>query len=91
MNTERYTIQSCCGRTSIILKTDRPLDSNILNSLLSLGFKEVKHFTNAGILYIENENFILTGPIGSNRLQIKCKKENCDEKILDIENKMKDI
>lgn len=91
MKTERHTIQACCGRTAVILKTDRPLQPNIISYFVSLGFNESKHFSDAGIIYLDNEDFILTGPIGSDRLQVKCKKINCYDKIEDLENKLKDI
>lgn len=89
MNIEKYTTQSCCGKKSTIYQLDKPITIDFLNSLKKLGFKELTHFTEAGILYLDNSEFILTGPIGSNRLQIKCKKSNCN---LDfIESKIKNI
>lgn len=91
MNIEKFSIQACCGKTSIIYKIDRPIDSNLLNSLVEFGFTELSHFTAAGILYVDNLDFIITGPIGSNRLQIKCKRANCEQKLGDIEVKLKQI
>lgn len=86
MKAQRFTIQACCGRTSIIFKTDTPITSNTLKSLIKLGFIETEHFTKAGILYVDNMDFIITGPLGSDRLQVKCKKSDCNEKINDFEN-----
>ena len=91
MKTERHTIQACCGRTAVILKTDRPLESKIITFLVASGFNESKHFSDAGIIYLDNEDFILTGPIGSDRLQVKCKKLNCYDKLEELENKLKEI
>ena len=68
MKAEKFTIQACCGRTSIIFKTDTPITIKTLNSLVRLGFAESEHFTKAGILYADNPDFIVTGPIGSDRL-----------------------
>lgn len=39
----------------------------------------MKHMTNAGILYVENDDYILSGPIGSDKLQLKCKRGICEE------------
>lgn len=85
MKAEKFTIQACCGRTSIIFKTDTPITAKTLNSLVRLGFVESEHFTKAGILYADNPDFIVTGPIGSDRLQVKCKKSECNQKINDFE------
>jgi hypothetical protein len=85
MKIERFIIQACCGRKSLIFKTDQPLSIDILNKFVELGFKEAKHFTKAGILWVDNINFIITGPIGSNKLQVKCKKKECDSDINDLE------
>ena len=91
MKTDRHIIQACCGRTAVILKTDRPLDNNLITFLVNFGFNEAKHFSNAGIIYLDNEDFILTGPIGSDRLQVKFKKTNDYEKLEELENKLKEI
>ena len=85
MKIEKFTVQACCGKKSTIYKIDRPIDTNLLAALVALGFTELSHFTAAGILYADNMDFIVTGPIGSNRLQVKCKKADCDQKLNDIE------
>lgn len=82
----RFTIQACCGRTSLILKTDQPLTKEILASLVSMGFKEAVHFTKAGILWVDNMDLIVTGPLGSNKLQVKCKKADCSQKLNEFED-----
>ena len=91
MNVEKFTVQACCGKKSTIYKIDRPIDSNLLASLVSLGFTELAHFTTAGILYVDNLDFIVTGPIGSNRLQVKCKRSDCDQKLNKLEELLQQI
>lgn len=85
MKTERFTSKSCCGATSVILKIDCSISSSLIDYLKSIGFKEEEHFTKVGILYVTNSEFILTGPIGSNKLQIKCRKKDCNQKLNDVE------
>jgi hypothetical protein len=85
MKIEKYTIQACCGRTSVIFKTDQPLNTTHILELCKIGYTEHKHFTKAGILYVDNSDFILTGPLGSDRLQVKCKMLNCDSKLIELE------
>lgn len=89
MQLEKFVNKSCCGKTTTTYKLDRIVDINLLNSLVSIGFNELKHFTTAGLLYLDNKEFIITGPLGSNRLQINCKKSNCD--LLYIENILKNM
>jgi hypothetical protein len=87
MKVERYNIQACCGRMAIILRTDCPLTKEHLSSMVKLGFTESPHFTQAGILYVDNPDFTLTGPLGSDRLTVKCKHKEaeCTQKLNDLE------
>lgn len=85
MKIEKITVQACCGKTSTIFKTDQPLSLAHLEALVKMGFVEAAHFTKAGILYVDNPDFIVTGPLGSDRLQIKCKISDCSSKIDELE------
>ncbi len=85
MKVERHSIQSCCGKKALIFKTDQPLTKDILQIFVKSGFKETEHFTKAGILYVDNIDFVITGPLGSNRLQIKCKAIDCEQKVNNLE------
>lgn len=91
MKIQRFTVQACCGKKSVVFKTDKPLTKEILNYLVNNGFKELTHFTKAGILYLENNEFVLTGPIGADRLQIKCKLPDCDQKINNLEELLANV
>ena len=88
MKVERYTVKACCGGKSIIFKTDEPLTAQFLEFLKTNGFREAVQFTKAGIIYADNPDLIVTGPIGSNRLQVKCRLLNeveCNQKLNDFE------
>lgn len=85
MKLTRFTVQSCCGGTTIIYKVDQPLSKELISKLIFHKFIEQTNFTQAGILYMNNEKYILTGPIGSNRLQVKCKIQNCTQNLNDLE------
>jgi hypothetical protein len=85
MKVERLTIQACCGRMGLIFKTDQMLTAEFIPKLVENGFKESEHFTKAGILYVDNMDLIVTGPLGSDRLQIKCKRADCAEKLNEFE------
>lgn len=85
MKLEKFTVRACCGKDAVIYKTDRPLTQIHLATLVKSGFLESTHFTKAGILYVDNADFIVTGPLGSNRLTIKCKHADCTQKLNDLE------
>lgn len=81
MKVDRRAVKACCGKTSLLLILNKPIDKSIITHFKSIGYKELEHFTKAGILYIENDHLIATGPIGSNKLQIKCRTNNCQSEV----------
>lgn len=89
MNFTKFAISSCCGKTSIIYKIDEPITTKHLDSFIKLGFNEHKNFTAAGIMYVTSKDFIITSPIGSNRVQLKM--IGNDIKINDFEALLKQI
>ena len=86
MRVEVFKILACCGKESTIFKTDKPLTKGHLSDLVKLGFIEQAHFTKAGILYATNVDFIVTGPLGSDKLQVKCKSKDCSKKLNELED-----
>lgn len=93
MKVTKFNIQSCCGKTAIIFKTDRPLTKNHLVFLVANGFREFANFTQAGMLYVDNSDFILSGPLGSDRLTVKCKRNDaeCTQKLNDLEGLLQQV
>lgn len=69
-----------------MFKIDTPISNNFLSLFLVNGFKELQHFTKAGIFYVENSDLIVHGPFGTDKLQIKCKKQDCQEKLNNLES-----
>ena len=64
MKVEKFSVTSCCGAKSTIFKIGAPIDTKLLQAFVNIGFKESAHFTAVGILYVDNSEFIITGPIG---------------------------
>ena len=81
----KFTIQACCGSKSLIFKTNRAISINDITALVKLGFVESPNFTKSGIMYLTNDALIVSGPIGSDRLQVKCKFGDCINKVNDFE------
>lgn len=78
---------SKCGGVNLLMKLSVSVSKDFLSLFLNNGFRELQHFTKAGILYVENENLTIHGPFGSDKLQVKCKKSECQE----ILNKLEEL
>jgi hypothetical protein len=85
MKVERFVVQACCDRKNIVFKIDRPLSLALLEVLKSNGFTENANFTKAGMLYADNTDLIVSGPIGMDKLNVKCKQKDCEKKLNDFE------
>lgn len=85
MKVERINIQACCGKTGLVFKTDEPVTKTHIVAFKKLGFVDQPHFTAAGLLYVDNPDFTITGPLGSNKLTVKCKHKECTEKLNNLE------
>jgi hypothetical protein len=73
---ERFATKACCGKQSLLLKIGKPLSTTFLPLFLKEGFVETPHFIKAGILYIQNDVIIVSGPFGQDKLQLSCKPIN---------------
>jgi hypothetical protein len=91
MKIDRFVTKSCCGKSSITLKLDRPITIDFVTLLVSNGFSELSNFTKSGILYVENDYIIATGAFGTDKLQIRCKKSDCQENINNFEDILNSI
>lgn len=75
-----------CAKPQIILELDTAFFKEHLQHFLNNNFREQKSYTNLGILYIEDANLVAIGHFGSNRLQVKCKNDNCNASLANLEN-----
>lgn len=81
MEIKRFTTPSCCGKTALIFKLGQMIDKSLCDALIPLNFTIRDDFYKAGILYMTSDDLIITGPFGSNKLQVKCKKSDCSRHI----------
>jgi hypothetical protein len=83
---------SCkCTKPQVLLEVNFSFDKEHLQYFNINNFTEVKSYTNVGILYVEDANLAAIGPFGSNRLQIKCKTDNCDASLANLENVLRNF
>lgn len=89
MDLKKFTVNACCGKTTTIYQTSKKLSKSMITDLVAKGFKENERFSKNNVLYLESDVFFLTGPVGSNRLQVKCKKGDCSAYQKDLEETLK--
>jgi hypothetical protein len=80
-----------CSKPSTILELNFSILNKYLSQLLVNNFVANNSYTSMGICYIEDDNIVAIAPFGSNRLQIKCKNNNCESSIINLENILKNI
>jgi hypothetical protein len=85
MKIERFVIPACCGRKQIVFKIDRPVQQDLINILKSNGFTEAEQYTKVGLLYMHNSDIIVSAPIGADRINVKCNKDDCEKILNDFE------
>jgi len=88
MKIERFTASnSCskCGGSALMFILDCSVTRDFLVFFVANGYRELVQYTAAGILYVESDGLIVHGTFGSNKLQIKCKKPNCNDLLNDLE------
>lgn len=79
MKYSKSEIKSCCGKISHMYKFEITTDKSFMQKFLDKGFIDAPFLTKCGVLYIENDDLILTGTLGGNSLQAKCKRVKCDD------------
>lgn len=88
---KRLETKACCGKTQTTLQLNFALDYTHIQIFTTAGFISNKSYTDRGILYIEDANMSAIGPLGSNRLQIRCKNTTCNMSIDKLETILKTI
>lgn len=85
MKVERIHFKSCCGGTSTIFKVNKSISNDLLQLLKNNGYIESPTFTKSGILYMDSTDLTITGAFNSNKLQLKCKNNNCEQVLNQLE------
>ena len=91
MEIKEYKTRGCCGKQSIFYKIDQTVNQDLANKFIDLGLKQADHLAKAGIMYCHNNEYIISGMFGSNKLQLKCKISDCTDLLLKVEDLFKGI
>lgn len=79
---EKREIPACCGKKQVIWKLNVPLKKEHLIIFQQAGFQFLQTYLDAGMLYVEDQNFFTTGVFGLNELKIKCKTKQCADSLV---------
>lgn len=80
-----------CTKPQIILETDFPMEVSDLPRFLAAGMHENPRYTKIGVFYVESTDIIAIVPFGGNKLQIKCKRPDCESHIAAFEELLRGI
>ena len=83
---KKFTIKSCCGKSDIVIETNFPITKNIVDLFEREQFIASTNFIKNGIFKVESDGVIATCPLNSNKIQLKCKNNKCQEDIIKFEN-----
>lgn len=75
---EKRETAACCGKTQIIWKLNIPIKKEYLPFLQEAGFMFRQTYLDAGMLYIEDNNLLVTGVFGLTDMRIRCKTTLCN-------------
>lgn len=85
MQYTKARVAGCCGSKKIVYSLSAALMKNNLPQFQNSGFTILPSYTQAGMLYAENNSLIVIGKFGSTTIEVKCKLSDCDDKTLDLE------
>jgi hypothetical protein len=82
---KKFVVEACCKKVVVIYKLGAPMTESLLDYFISNGFSALAHFRIKGMIYAQNGSITLTGPLGANRLHVKCEKDQCNQALIDLE------
>lgn len=86
-----YKVKSCCGSSTTILETDRPIRKSQAKVFKDAGYFVPENFFQAGVFHVvldkrPHSTLIVTASYGTNRFSIRCNGSACDVQILAFED-----
>lgn len=87
----RITASGCCGLSNAIYELEKPILKEHLDYFSNNKFQTSEIYKKSGMLYTENENFILIGIFGSNKLEAKQKKKDSKFHIEDLDKFLENL
>lgn len=86
MTINKYQSKSCCGSTTQIIETDKPIRKSQIGFFKDAGYLVPESFSNAGIFYAQLGSLVAQGSFGAVRMTLRCAGKNCNEAIANFES-----
>ena len=83
---KKIKLKTSCNSKALILESNIIVKKNYLEVFLSKGFTSPGSYVNSGLFYVQQGNFVATCSFGTNRINIRCSGNDCEEKIQNFEN-----
>lgn len=77
----RHAVKSCCGASSLIFETDKPIRKSQVQVFKDSGYLVPESYLNLGIFYVQKQTLIATASFGANKITVRCKGKGCAEQL----------
>lgn len=71
MAVKTYLVKSCCGSSTTILETDKPLKKYQVDVFKEAGYIIPDNFFNSGVFYAQKGGLVATGSFGANKFNLR--------------------
>lgn len=71
MAVKTHVVKACCGNSSTILETDKPLRKYQVDVFKEAGYVIPDNFFNSGVFYAQKNGLIATASFGSNKINLR--------------------
>lgn len=85
------TVSSCCGSKSRILDLDKAIKKNHLAFFADKGYLIPEHYTKSGIFFVQKKFFTATASFGSTKIRLGCSGKDCEEKVNEFKEFLKQL
>jgi hypothetical protein len=88
---QRRVTKGCCGRTSILMVSNKPIMKNHLTLFKEAGYVVPENYIKAGLFYAKKGTMIATATFGIKNVNIRCSGSGCQETIDEFETLLEKV
>lgn len=85
MSITKHVIKSCCGSSTTMLTTDKPIKKSHIIFFKNANYFIPDNYLQAGIFYVQLNSFIATASFGNTQINIQCSGQTCPTQIQEFE------
>jgi len=88
---QRRVTKGCCGRTSILMISEKPIMKSHVALFKAAGFIVPDNYQKAGLFYAKKGSMIATATFGIKNVNIRCSGTGCQNSINEFEALLKKV